>query len=270
MIEGNYGPSNDASIMNHQIAAYVPNVLAATLKNQNAKAYTIGGNDGTSGSTPQVAAAAALYFQKNLPYLESMPGWQRCEAVRHALFNSADHSDQSIFGRGLLNAAAALGEEVQENLRETPEDSAFFLPLTQLFASQSTHTAYQSMLAVESTQVAHSIGQVEELVKDNSLSSTHWIVGDHKHSVDTLHRVPGISNTLRGFLLPCDLANALAMTSIRFENRMLARREVCLHGFTCAMTSATAVRAVGPTTALAQPKLFRNVATEICGHPKFT
>jgi hypothetical protein len=200
MIERNYGPGGDDSIMNHQIAAYVPNVLAAKLHNRDSKAYGVDGNDGTSGAAPQVAAAAALYFQKNLLRLRSMPGWQRCEAVKSALFDKADPADPSLFGRGLLNASAALGAEVREDIPKAPEASPFFQPATELFASKSSRTAYQSMISVEAAQIACSSQQMKDLGNEYPLWSAHHRAADRKRIFDALYRSPGLSEVLRKFV----------------------------------------------------------------------
>ena len=103
---GCYGPpSKDATA----IAAYTPNVPWAKFGCPDTIDMDGGG---TSAATPQVAAAAALWMQKNKAALEAYgEDWMRVEATRKALFDSAQDADahqQGHVGRGLLHANAAL------------------------------------------------------------------------------------------------------------------------------------------------------------------
>lgn len=70
------------------IAAYTPNVPWAMAGCENRIDFNGGG---TSAATPQIAAAAALWIAKNKHELSTYPeGWMRVEAVRKALFDSAE------------------------------------------------------------------------------------------------------------------------------------------------------------------------------------
>ncbi|HEX6625252.1 MAG TPA: S8 family serine peptidase, partial [Pyrinomonadaceae bacterium] len=100
-LEGSFGPD---SAMKAAIAAYTPNIpwprfMCGTVIRLN--------GEGTSAATPQVAAAAALWFEK---YKHELPrDWRRVEAVRNALFASAKmKTDRKHFGNGVLQARAAL------------------------------------------------------------------------------------------------------------------------------------------------------------------
>lgn len=107
LMAGCYGP---ASKMRTALAAWTPNIPwarrgAGTVVDQD------GG--GTSAATPQVAAAAALWLERHAAALAGLAGWRRVEAVRHALFTAAarpapDNAPHKYFGRGLLDARAAL------------------------------------------------------------------------------------------------------------------------------------------------------------------
>jgi Subtilase family len=81
IIEGNWGPD---SCMTAAMAAYAPNTPWARLGCPD----TINMNGaGTSSSTPQIAAAAALWYEQHKNVLPR--DWRRVEAVRHALFQTA-------------------------------------------------------------------------------------------------------------------------------------------------------------------------------------
>ncbi len=120
-MQGNYGPP---SVMVKAIAAYTPNIPWAKWKTKNGIDQD---GAGTSGATPQVAAAALLWMQTNG---SGYQGWQRVEAARWALFLSADKSrpeSRTYFGNGLLRAADALGKTSDKSvLRKRPDDEVVF------------------------------------------------------------------------------------------------------------------------------------------------
>ena len=118
-LEGSFGPD---SAMKAAIAAYTPNIpwarfMCGTVIRLN--------GEGTSAATPQVAAAAALWFEK---YKNELPrDWRRVEAVRNALFTSAKlKADRKHFGNGVLQAYAALGVKPVSGLKMSdPSDDSF-------------------------------------------------------------------------------------------------------------------------------------------------
>ena len=121
-MQGCFGPP---AKMSTAIAAYTPNTPWAILGCHGL--ITIDGA-GTSSATPQAAAAAALWLQKNLPATAFSP-WQKVEAVRNALFTSTDRSVPEVatyYGQGLLRAAEALATPFRTDLPKTPEDEVSF------------------------------------------------------------------------------------------------------------------------------------------------
>src|SRR5262249_39592102 len=82
---GSYGPD---SKMDTAMASYTPN--AAWAKFACAAIVDFDGA-GTSAATPQIAAAAACWLQKNRDVVKKYPEkWMRVEAVRRALTETAD------------------------------------------------------------------------------------------------------------------------------------------------------------------------------------
>jgi subtilisin family serine protease len=159
-MQGNWGPK---SKMATAIAAYTPNIAWAEL--DCAGIVDMDGS-GTSSSTPQVAAAAALYLQKHAPTLLNVAkypeAWMRVEAVRQALFvaadKSADGGSTEKLGNGLLRVATALGLQPAPSgaLHKTPRDSAMF-PLLRVLTGLGAGASVSgdAMLALEATQLAH-------------------------------------------------------------------------------------------------------------------
>jgi hypothetical protein len=90
---------------------------------------------GTSASTPQIAAACALWLKQ---YGQQFPaGWQRVEACRHALFESVRNKAQNVtkIGAGILDANAMLSPQTlaavqtaykNNQLPDVPPDSVSF------------------------------------------------------------------------------------------------------------------------------------------------
>lgn len=118
-LEGSFGPE---SAMKAAIAAYTPNIPwarfgCATIVRLN--------GEGTSSATPQVAAAAALWFEK---YKNELPrDWRRVEAVRNALFTSAKmKSDKQHFGHGVLQARSALNVKPVLGLKKSDSSDSSF------------------------------------------------------------------------------------------------------------------------------------------------
>lgn len=154
---GNYGP---ADAMATAVAAYTPNTPWARL---GCPEIVDRDGAGTSAATPQVAAAAALWIQKNREALARYAEpWMRVEAIRAALFGSALLSPIGAgarLGHGALRALAMIGERPAPaaGLARTPEDDArfsFFRVLTGLGVQGSDAEA--RMLELECLQLSQS------------------------------------------------------------------------------------------------------------------
>jgi hypothetical protein len=164
LMAGNYGP---ASKMKTAISAYTPNTPWARL---GAPAIVDHDGAGTSAATPQVAAAAALWIAKNqTAYAGYAQGWMRVEAIRTALFRSAETAEEKHFGAGLLQASAALAiKPAAAELTQQPKDDvdfALFKVLTGLGAAASRPAPTQRMLELEALQLAET-SEIEKLMPD--------------------------------------------------------------------------------------------------------
>lgn len=114
-MQGNWGPNH---AMNYAIASYTPNVPWIVDDKEHPVKKSGGG---TSAATPQVAAAAALWIMKNKEELKKKGyygTWKQVEAVRYALFQSADKNtfvdSPRYYGNGILKAMDALNIPVPE------------------------------------------------------------------------------------------------------------------------------------------------------------
>ncbi|MGE0460035.1 MAG: S8 family serine peptidase [Vicinamibacterales bacterium] len=159
-MQGNWGP---ASKMATAVSAFTPNMPWAEI---GCAGLMDMDGAGTSSATPQVAAAAALYFQKHAATLFDPAAypepWMRVEAVRQALFSRADKTadggSTEKLGNGILRAADALGLQppASASLHKTAADRAV-LPILRVITGlgAAPSPAVDAMLALEATQLAH-------------------------------------------------------------------------------------------------------------------
>ena len=155
-LQGNWGPDD---VMKKAIAAYTPNV--AWMLFRTTDGFNMDGA-GTSASTPQIAAACALWVEL---YGGSYPaGWQRVEACRLALFQSADPGNGSAtyLGNGILDVpkmldpalAAQIQQQVQANqVQPSPIDSVSFPFLRLLLHAGAPGSEEERMYETEAAQL---------------------------------------------------------------------------------------------------------------------
>jgi subtilisin family serine protease len=157
-MQGNWGP---AAAMATAMAAFTPNIAWARWGCPEVVRMN---GAGTSSATPQIAAAAALYFQAHPELFDRSrypEAWMRVEAVRLALFQSADRSadggSPEKLGNGILRAADALDVAPADpaSLTMTRRDSAGFPFLNVLSRRGLTMSAEDRMLQLEAAQLVH-------------------------------------------------------------------------------------------------------------------
>jgi hypothetical protein len=162
---GNYGPD---SKMRTAMAAYTPNVPWAKFGCGNVARFN---GQGTSAATPQLAASAALWIQKNRAALDAYPQkWMRVQAIRAALFEKATAPGSAQLkerlGHGRLRAADALGLVTPAaKLKKESEDSASFAVLRIVTGLGLAPSAQTQMLELEALQLSQN-AEIEALLPD--------------------------------------------------------------------------------------------------------
>ncbi len=163
---GSYGPD---SKMDTALAAYTPNTAWAKYA---CPAIVDFDGAGTSSATPQIAAAAACWLQKNRVAVKKYPErWMRVEAVRQALFTSARNTDREHFGRGTLRAdkAVNVAPTAADSLVKQPQDTVgipLLEPTLGVIFGAAKPTAGQRMLRIEAAQILARSGELQSLLAD--------------------------------------------------------------------------------------------------------
>lgn len=164
-MQGCFGPEAQ---MSKALAAFTPNTPWAV---GSGSGISFAGA-GTSSATPQVAAAAAIYYRKYHKELDALPGWQRVEAIRHALYKRASKAGKpsgtfkACFGNGILKAFDALQEPVKVVTQKTPEDRVPWFPiLTTIFKAAPRPGSGSGRLAMFNTELAQLVYYYPELAQ---------------------------------------------------------------------------------------------------------
>jgi hypothetical protein len=192
-MQGNFGPEGK---METALAAYTPNTPWAEIGCGDV--IDLDGS-GTSAATPQVAAAAALWLQHAAPDLPQP--WQRVEAVRKALFDSAEKTRPDgtrYFGRGLLRARRALDEPVHSDLPKEARDRVSFPWIRMLLDLEAPISEGKwEMYQVEALQLFYSSPRLQELVGEADPDEDELSIAEQKRLVSELMRHPAASHSLR-------------------------------------------------------------------------
>jgi hypothetical protein len=155
-LQGNWGPDE---VMKKAVAGYTPNV--AWMKFQTVDGFDMDGA-GTSASTPQVAAACALWLERYGGNFAA--GWQRVEACRLALFRSADAGSggATYLGNGIVDVAKLLDPALYEQIRRefaenrvqpSPADEVSFPFLRLLLGAGPPGSEAERMYETEAAQL---------------------------------------------------------------------------------------------------------------------
>lgn len=200
-MQGCFGPKR---AMKKALAAFTPNVPWASI---STKSFKFSGA-GTSSATPQIAAAAAIYYRKYHAELDALEPWQRVEAIRHALYTSslkkvnAPGHYSEYFGNGILQANAALNVPVNKKLPKTEEDSTPWFPiLATIFKARSRKpTATMEMYNTELAQLVFNQPELAAIIDNeerpyDKVSAKKW-----KKFGDAVIAHPAASMTLKSYL----------------------------------------------------------------------
>lgn len=171
-MHGSFGPE---SVMDDAMAAFTPNTPWAAM---GCEELVTPDGAGTSSPTPQCAAAATLWLQNHRP--EPDAKWKRVEAVRHALFSSADKSPDAgkyYLGRGLLRADAALEVAYDDSsLTKAAEDSVSlsWLRLIGALEAEEAVGGADAMFETEALQTYLRAPKLQQIVDQADPAAMTW------------------------------------------------------------------------------------------------
>ncbi|MBL8235836.1 MAG: S8 family serine peptidase [Bryobacterales bacterium] len=204
LMGGSYGP---ASKMATAMAAYTPNTPWAKYV---CPALVDFDGAGTSSATPQIAAAAACWLQKNRAAVKKYSKkWMRVEAVRRALFGTANGTDSEHFGHGTLRALAAMGEKpaAEAELKMQAADGVdvpFLGPVWQVLFGLSQYGVSERMLRIEAAQVLGRSGELQNLLLDLGVdpdaAGADVSAESRQRFVEAMREQQGVSSALRAAL----------------------------------------------------------------------
>ena len=197
---GNYGPD---SKMATAVATFTPNIPWAKWACPNTYRWN---GEGTSAATPQAAAAAALYIQKNMAAITRYSeGWMRVEAVRKALFDSARKNTsgdwQTYFGNGVLNASAALDIQPAQasTLQKQEPDSASF-PFLRIITGLGIAASSSEMLQLEIVQLTQQSQELQKIIPDPHVPENKITKKQRQQFFEAILAHPSASSTLKNNL----------------------------------------------------------------------
>jgi subtilisin family serine protease len=164
-MQGCFGPKKH---MVKALSAFTPNIPWASVESGTIR-FSGGG---TSSATPQIAAAAAIYYRKYHQELDELEPWQRVEAIRNALYRSAvkkvndpryDHDFKNYFGNGIIQANDALKIPVATNIEKTKEDEVPWFPILNTIFKAKPNPLQSTRLEMFNTELSQLVFSYPEL-----------------------------------------------------------------------------------------------------------
>ena len=206
-MQGCYGPKRH---MDKALAAFTPNTPWATV---NGKISFAGA--GTSSATPQVAAAAAIYYRKHYQQLNALQPWQRVEAIRNALYKTAlkrvekfDGAYSECFGNGIIQAYDALSIPVGNPAKKTPPDKVPWFPiLTTIFKAgpQVQPGKKQEMFNTELAQLVYHYPELATIIDNEKTPYERVSQKKWNAFAEAIIEHPAASITLKKHLMQTQL-----------------------------------------------------------------
>ena len=202
-MEGCYGPEYH---MGKALSAFTPNTPWASGSQSTIKFS----GAGTSSATPQIAAAAAIYYRKNHSELDRLQPWQRVEAIRNALYRSASKQAKPIgsfkncFGNGILKALDALSIPVEITNQKTPEDTVPWFPiLSTVFKGMPGKTpgTKMTMFNTELAQLVFYYPELASIIENDKKSFDKVSKNQWKKFADAVIEHPSSSLAIKRFLM---------------------------------------------------------------------
>ena len=209
-MQGNFGPRR---FMGTAIAAFTPNMPWAKIGCRDVISLA---GAGTSSATPQVAAAAAIYYRKYFDELEKLPeGWMKVEAIRNALFSSAkkeikpaDSDIELYFGNGILQACKMLEIAPHAKKMIKAEKDKVSWPLLKTILELKPFSAFEEgieeqtmeMFELEILQLIQKNRELQEITGDEETPIEDLPVEKKKQVFDFIKNSPDASETLKRYL----------------------------------------------------------------------
>ncbi|WP_289665646.1 S8 family peptidase [Flavobacterium panacagri] len=202
-MEGNYGPKK---CMTKAIAAFTPNVAWAIINSGNL--VSINGA-GTSSATPQIASAAALYYQKYHTELNAMPGWKKIETIRQAMFDSAakkikDGFDNDItlyFGNGILQANDMLEIKPSQVTVKKADPAKVSWPFLKLVTGTELLESSIEMYEVEILQLISKSASLQKLLEYEEKNFDELTDKEQRQFYAIILEIPETSEALKQLIL---------------------------------------------------------------------
>lgn len=211
-MQGNFGPRD---LMRTALSAFTPNMPWAQFGTTDKVSLQ---GAGTSSATPQIAAAAAIYWKKYYKELQDLKGWRQTETIRQALFESADlthilsieggtlgeDKKQLFFGRGCLRALDMLSHSpasLEAVIEEEKKDKAFLPFWRVLLGTKSIfEDPGEEMYEIEILQLIQISPRLQEILDYEEKTIEDLNEEELREFIETILRMDEASEHLRMFL----------------------------------------------------------------------